>query len=168
MSLKLGVVQFESASIGAVSRNTEDRKTLSVLFDGLVASHQPIDGHDGPQVICVDGVIHCDGAGCVSVQVRGGCYVAGRMGVAHAMVWVNGKPLGLIPLASEDAGFAATTVSVTSGGSICLSLTALALRDMRDGSSAAECWIDSVDIQVLDHPPGVQRSKRATAGAAKD
>ncbi len=163
MSLKLIAVNFTSASIGTASSQTDDRKTLSVLFDDLVASHQPQDGHDQPQVARLDGAIQCEGAGWVAIQVRGGCHVAGVMGLAHAMVWVNRKPLGLIPLASEDAGLAAATVRVSAGEPISLSLTALAWRDMTDRHSAAECWIDSIDIQVLDHPPGVQRSKRAAA-----
>lgn len=149
MSLTLEFASFDKVELGVNGARTDDGQALSILFTGLEAASHPDDQDAAPQAVRADGLVRCRGTGWVSVQVRGGSQLSGPRGLAHVMVWANGRRIALMPDSPEEPLAGATTARVGVDGELRLSLTLLAQRDLAEAGSGALCWVDSIDVQVL-------------------
>lgn len=157
MSLTLESASFDKVELGVSGARTNDGQVLSILFTGLEATSHPDDQDAMPQAVRADGPVRCRGTGWVSVQVRGGSQISGPRGLAHVMVWANGRRIGLMPDSPEEPLAGATTARIGADGELRLSLTLLAQRDLAEAGSGAMCWVDSIDLQVIgpaDRRPG--------------
>ena len=164
MSLRLSSASFDDASLGARSTHTDDGQVLSILFDSLHAESAAADTDAVPQTRRAEGVVTGIGSGWVSVQVSGTMLADGAHGYAHVLGWANGRRLRASATATEagaDEPFVATvSAPIGADGQLRLSLLLLAQRDLGGDGTAAACWIDSVDIEVVAAP-------RQRAGAAR-
>lgn len=149
MTLQLSTASFEDAGLGAHSTRTDDGQVLSVLFDQLQIDSAQADVDAVPQVRRAEGVVHCEGSGWVSVQVRGATAAAGGHGYAHVTGWANGRRLLPAAHAPDEPFVTAVAAPVGRDGRLRLSLLLLAQRDLGSTDSAAACWVDSIDITVL-------------------
>ncbi|MBB2487755.1 hypothetical protein H5407_21165 [Mitsuaria sp. WAJ17] len=162
MSLTLESASFDKVELGVSGARTDDGRALSILFTGLEAASQPDDQDATPQAVRADGRVRCRGTGWVSVQVRGGSQIGGPRGLAHVMVWANGRRIALMPDSPEEPLAGATTARIGADGELRLSLTLLAQRDLAEASSGAMCWVDSIDVQVLEPIPRSAPQQRVT------
>ena len=149
MDLILESASFDDIGLGMSGARTQDGQLLSVLFSRLEVSCPPNDLDAEPQTLRADGVVRCRGMGWVSVQVRGGSRLGGQRGLAHVMVWANGRRIAWLPDLPEEPLCAATTARIGADGELRLSLTLLAQRNLAEAGSGAMCWVDAIDIQVL-------------------
>lgn len=160
MALQMLSASFGDASPGPYSSTaTEDRRVLSLLFDELVVKSERTDTDAAPQVRRVEGVIQCAGTGWISVQVRGAALVAGLHGFAHVAGWINGRRLRVQAQGPDEPFCSATAAPVGADGQLRISLLMLAQRDLASADSAAQCWVDSIDLAVMDWPRQVGGAK---------
>ncbi len=152
MDFQMLSASFDDTSPGVSSTATDDRRVLSVLFDELVIKSERADTDLAPQVRRVEGVIQCAGTGWISVQLRGVALVAGAHGYAHVTGWVNGRRLRASAHVPGEPFVAAAVAPVGADGRLRISLLMLAQRDLAEADSAAQCWVDSIDLAVVDWP----------------
>lgn len=150
MSLSLESARFDNMSLGVSGSRSPDGRHFSLLFDRLFADSQPQDESATPQCLRVEGLLRCAGQGWLSLQVRGGCQLSGGHGMAQALVWANGRRIALLPDRQDEPLAGATTARVGPDGELRLSLLLLAQRDLADPGSGALCWIDSIDLSVIE------------------
>ena len=151
MRLTLASVVFDGPPTRVSQAVTADGSALSVIFDQLVARSGTSDTDPMPQTVRLDGEVLCAGHGWVTVQARGAGLSSDAHGYAHATVWANGRRLRSEPAAANEP-FVSAVVAPVEGRGIRLSVLLLAQRDLGIAGSAAECWLDTLDIQVIDHP----------------
>jgi len=163
MPLTLDAAVFANSQLDVKGTRTEDGQTLSILFGALSATSEVDDVDPAPDAVHADGEIRCTGTGWVEVQVRGAGHLSDARGLAHVVVWANGKRSSLTADAEEEPLFGALTCRVVDGEPLRISLTLLAQRDLSSPTSAAACWVDSIDIKTLDVKPS--RHHQARLGA---
>lgn len=154
MSLQLRTVSFDDSSLGAHSTRTDDGQTLSVLFDHLHVESALADVDAAPQVLRAEGVVHCEGSGWVSVEVRGTTVASDGHGYAHATGWANGRRLLPAAHAPDEPFVTSVAAPIGADGRLRLSLLLLAQRDLESTNSSAACWVDTIDIMVLPRAKG--------------
>lgn len=159
MALSLLSALFEDTSLGMHDTRTEDGQVLSLIFDSLQVSSSPDDVDDAPEVRRAEGVVQCEGEGWVSVQIRGASVSAGSHGYAHMLAWANGRRLRAADQPVDEPFATAVTAPVGRDGRLRLSLLLLAQRDLATPGTAATCWVDTIDIEVVPAP-----AARAGAG----
>jgi len=160
MTLQLLAATFEDNSLGMNGSRTDDGSVLSLLFDRLMVESAAADAGPKAEVRRAEGVVQCAGSGWVSVQLRGATALAGDHGFAHAMGWANGRRLRASGASEGDPFSISVAAPVAEDGVLRLSLLLLAQRGLADATSAAVCWIDSIDIIVLE-------TQQRAAGAGK-
>lgn len=150
MTLTLESARFDNIDLGVSGSRSPDGRHFSLLFDRLFAESQPQDAQTLPQLIRAEGLLRCSGQGWLSLQVRGGCQLMGAHGLAQVMVWANGRRIVLLPDSSAPPQADATTAAVGADGELRLSLSLLAQRDLAEPGSGALCWVDSIDLSVVE------------------
>lgn len=153
MGLSLIEAAFDARAGAWRAAHTDNRQVLSILFDELSVHSGETDQDAAPQVLSFDGRIRCEGAGWVAVQVRGDAMSSSLHGWAHAKAWANGRALRAeSPHAGEP--WCASVVAPVRDGTLRVSLLLLAQRDLKDPTSAAACWLDSIDLTVIERKTG--------------
>lgn len=149
MALKLTEADFADTSLGVRATVTQDAQVFSLLFDHLGVASESNDTDATPQVLRAEGTVRCQGRGWVTVHARGAAQVAGSHGYAQVMGWANGRRFRLAADSADEPMAASVTARVGSDGELRLSLLLLAQRDLSEANSAAACWVDSLDIEVV-------------------
>lgn len=155
MPLQLLSAEFDDARLGVSSTRTEDGQVLSVLFENLAIESQPDDQTQQPEVRRAEGTVQVAGTGWVTLQVRGTGVHTGDHGLAHGLLWANGRKLRLSPLGADTQYAAACAVPLRNGEPLRLSLLLLAQRDLQQAGSGAGFWVDSIDFAV--HEPATRQ-----------
>lgn len=149
MTLKLLQPEFADARLGLSFTHTEDRQVLSLLFERLSIESQTDDTGQPPEVLRAEGTVQVSGSGWVSLQVRGSGVLTGDHGLAHGLLWANGRKLRLSAQGQDTQYAAACAVPLRHSEPLRLSLLLLAQRDLQQAGSGAGFWVDSIDIAVL-------------------
>ena len=149
MTFQLLSADFDDASLGVHSTRTDDGQVLSVLFDHLEVESQAEDDDAAPQVRRAEGTVQCQGAGWVSLEVRGNVTVVGSHGFAHVLGWVNGLRLRSSTLGLDEPFSATVSAPVGANGRLRISLLLLAQRDLTAPATGAQSVVHSIDIRVI-------------------
>ena len=152
MDLMLDRVEFDGDSAGARFTRTEDGGVLAILFDRLVVQSDAADVDAAPQTARLEAQVVGKGSGWVSVMVRGMVISSDPHGYAHVAGWANGRRMRAASPAVDEPFAAAVAAPVGADGRLRLSLLLLAQRDLGVANSAAQCAVDSIDIEVIDSP----------------
>lgn len=153
MTLSLLSADFGTA-ISSHATRTDSGNTLSVLFDDLTVSSDRQDIDPQPTALRLDGSLRCEGAGWVTVDLRGYALSTAPHGYAHVSAWINGRRMLALP-SGEDEPISASLTAPVTRGLLHISMLLLAQRDLTVDSSSAGCGVDSLDIRVVE--PRVRR-----------
>jgi hypothetical protein len=153
MGLQLERAEVADAEVlAATSARTVDGGVLSIVFGRLTARSLSDDADVAPQTLRAEIVVHGRGSGWVSVEVRGAGLSDRPHGYAHATGWANGRRLRLLTGSDGEPAAAAVSAPVGADGVLRVSLLLLAQRDLAVTPSAAQCWVDTIDVRVIDAP----------------
>jgi hypothetical protein len=148
MALTINSATFEDCSLGAHAARSADGQGFSIMFDALSAhSH---GASEGARVARGEGYIQCRGRGWVAVSVRGELAAGGRHAFAHVLGRVNGRSFQAGCSGAEEPFDTSIVAAVDDAGGLRVSLLLIAQGDPMQGQPAAGCWVDSIDLVVVD------------------
>jgi hypothetical protein len=155
VALTINAAMFEDCTLGLHAARTSDGQAFSILFDALGA--QSGGAQHGARVARGEGYIQCRGRGWVAVSVRGALVAGGRHAFAHLLGRANGRRFEASCSGVDEPFDTRIVTAVDDEGRVRVSLLLIAQGDPMEDEDGAACWVDAIDVVVVEQHVGRPR-----------